>query len=413
MIAQDKVDILVERLVDRTNKANEYILRKMGKSIAQIRKLKYNDAQKLVNILKYGGSYENIVEKLSEYTMLDIKDIEDIFEVFAKEDQSFYKQFYQYRDIPYVPYNENYTLKSQSEAIANIAKNEMYNYTRNNVLGYTITDLNGNITFSGLRETYNLLLDNALLNVGQGNTTFDESMSHILNEVGSSGLKTIQYESGRILRLDSAIRMHLNSRLSELHNENQKIFGSEFDFDGWEISSHFYPAPDHQDIQGRQFSIEQYDKIQAIGIAKDYKGNIVDIRKPYKRKGGYYHRPIGELNCQHYAFPIILGVSDPEYTEEQLQEMSNAANEKFIFEGKEYSMYEATQLQRMLERKVREQKDIQILAKEAQNDKLTYDSQVKIRQLTSKYKDLVQESGLPLRMDRMKVSGYKRTKTSK
>ena len=271
MIDEEKIDLLVERLIDRTNSANEYILKKMGQSIAKIRKLSQSEAQTLINILKYGGTYEDIVNKLAEYTNLDIKDIEDIFDEFSKQEYSFYKQFYQYRDMPYTPYKKNYILRNQAQALSNIAENEMYNYTRNNVLGYTVTGLDGITRFQGLRETYNTLLEQALLNVGQGTTTFDESMTHILKEVGGSGLKTIQYESGRTMRLDSAIRMHLNSRLTELHNENQKLVGNKFGYDGWEITVHGNPAPDHQEVQGRQFSIEEYDKLQKDGIAKDYK----------------------------------------------------------------------------------------------------------------------------------------------
>lgn len=410
MIDEERIDILVERLVNRVNKANEYILRKMGNSINEIRKLTPTQAQKLINILKYGGTYEDIVNKLAEYTDLNIKDIEDIFSSYAKEDQLFYKQFYEYRDMPFIPYDRNYVLKSQSQAFANIAENEVYNFSRSNVLGYTITNVNGDVIFKGLRETYNMLLDNALLNVSQGTSTFDEAMTHILKEVGGSGLKTLQYQSGRAMRLDSAIRMHLNGRLRELHYENQKIFGSEFGFDGWEITAHANPAPDHQDIQGRQFSIDEYNKLQSEGRAKDYKGKEISIVHVSK-KGNVSHRPIGEFNCRHRAFPIILGVSKPEYTNEQLQEINDKANETFIFDGKEYSMYEATQLQRRIERSVREQKDIQILARETQNQKLTYETQVKINQLTSKYKELSQVSGLTPYKERMKVSGYRRVGT--
>lgn len=405
MISEEQIELLVERLINRMEQANTYFLKSIGSSISKIRELKPSEAHKLVQILKYGGKYDEIVKELSKYTKLNIKDIDSIFKEYAKEDQQFYKQFYKYRNIPFVPFEENIVLQQQTQALANIVKNEMYNFTRTNIMGYTIRDLKGIPQFYGLRETYNRVLDEALLNVSQGKETFDSSMSRILKDIGGSGLKTIEYESGRSMRLDSAIRMHLKSRLRELHNENQKIYGKEFGANGYEISVHLNPAIDHEDVQGRQFSFDEYNKLNAGDFAKDYKGNIYTL--DHDAKNGY--RPISELNCYHYIFVIVLGVNKPEYTDEQLKEIIDKNNEGFEFEGKHYTMYEGTQLQRMLERRIREQKDIQTLAKKSDNEFLAGESQHKIDILAKKYKELSSESGLPTKIKRLKVSTYKRS----
>ena len=404
MIDERTAELLVERLIRRTEQANTYFLMKMGSSIKKIKKLKPSDAQQLVQILKYGGNYEDIIKEISKYTNLNVSEIDDIFSNYAKKDQMFYEKFYKYKDIPYVPFDENTALKTQTMALSNIAKNEMYNFTRNNVLGYTI-----NGQFMNLRDTYNKLLDTALLNVGQGKETFDSAMSRILKDIGGSGLRTIEYASGRSMRLDSAIRMHLKSRLRELHNENQKIYGEEFDADGYEISVHSNPAIDHEEVQGRQFSIEEYDKLNSGLEAKDYKGKTYTL--DHDHKNGY--RPISELNCYHYIFSIILGVSEPEYNDKQLKEIIDRNNEGFEFEGKHYTNYEGTQLQRNLERAIREQKDIQILAKASDNIDLISESQMKITYLTRKYHQLSEISGLPTKVQRLRVSGYKRVAKSK
>ena len=417
-ITEEQIDLIVDRLISRVEKANEYFLRKIGTSIQAIRKLTPTEAHQLVQILKYGDSYEEIIEKISEYTNLNIKDIDKIFEEYAKEDQSFYKQFYNYKDVPYVEYSQNDVLKRQTEALANVTKNEMYNFSRANVIGYTISNLDGTTSFLGLRETYNRLLDDALLTVSQGKETFDSAMTRIMKDVGSSGLKTLEFESGRKMRLDSAIRMHLKGRLMELHSENEQLYAKEFGADGVEISVHSFPAPDHAEVQGRQFSTNQYDekgrlikqgeweKLQNGEEAKDYKGRVVQIK--HSKKGSY--RPINEMNCYHKAFPIVLGVSKPEYNAEQLEEIAEKNDEGFDLDGKHYTKYEGTQLQRNLERKIREQKDIQILAKSSGNSTLVSEAQLKITQLTRKYKELSDVSGLPVRADRMRVIGYKRAK---
>lgn len=409
MISEEQIELLVERLVNRIEEANTYFLMKMGSSIKKIRELTPSQAQQLVNILKYGGDYEDIIREISKYTNLNISEVDEIFSNYAKKDQLFYEKFYKYRNIPFVEYEQNEALKRQTEALANIVKNEMYNFTRANVLGYTIRDINGRVQFMGLRETYNRVLDEALINVGTGKETFDSAMTRILKDIGGSGLKTIEYASGRSMRLDSAVRMNLKSRLRELHNENQKILGAEFDSDGYEISVHSNPAIDHEQVQGRQFSLAEYDRLNSGLEAKDYKGNIYTL--DHDGKNGY--RPISEMNCYHYIFSIVLGASEPEYSDKQLKEIIDSNNKGFEFEGKHFSNYEGTQLQRSIERAIREQKDTQILAKASGNNELVGEAQQKITQLTHKYNELSKISGLPTKAQRLRISGYKRVAKSK
>ena len=116
------------------------------------------------------------------------------------------------------------------------------------------------------------------------------------------------------------------------------------------------------------------------------------------------------MNCYHYAFSIVLGASKPEHSEEELNEIVERNNKGFEIDGKHYSMYEGTQMQRNLERAIREQKDTQILAKASGNMELVGETQQKITQLTRKYRELSNVSGLPTKMERMKVSGYRRMK---
>lgn len=409
MITEEQAEAIVERLVNRIELANTYFLQRIGSSVSRIRELTPTEAQQLVQILKYGGSYEDIIKELSKYTDLNIKEIDDIFSNYAKKDLNFAEKFYEYKNIPAPSLEQNIAFNRQIQALSNIAKQEMYNFTRPNVLGYSIRDTKGNLQFMGLRETYNRVLDEALLNVGQGKTTFDSAMTSILKDIGGSGLKTVDFASGRSMRLDSKVRMDLKARLRELHNETQKLIGVDIGADGIEISVHGNPAPDHAPVQGRQFSNEEFDKLQNGEDAKDYKGVIYNLDHDTK----YGYRPISELNCYHYVFSIVLGVSKPEYSDKQLQKIIDDTNEKVEIDDKEYTRYECTQLQRNLERKIREQKDIQVLGKSSDNKELISSSQEKITQLTQKYKDISEKSGLPTKMDRLKVTGYKRVAKKK
>lgn len=403
-ITEKQIDKVIKKLTNRVEEANTYFLKSIGSSIKKIREVTPSQAHQLEQILKYGGEYEDIINQITKYTKMNVSDVDKIFYNYAKQDQQFYKQFYKYRNIPFVPFEENLALKTQTMALSNMVKNEMYNFSRDNVLGYSIKDVEGNVQFMGLRDTYNKVIDTAFLNVGQGKETFDTAMYGIMKQLGSSGIKTLEFESGRSMRLDSAIEMHLKSRLRELHNENQMIIGEEIEADGIEISVHSNPADDHAEVQGRQFTIEEFEKLQAGEEAKDYEGNVVQIG--HSKKGGY--RPISEYNCYHYTFAVVLGVNKPEYSNEQLQNINETNEQGFEFEEEHYTNYEGTQMQRAIERAIREQKDTQILAKSSNNEELLYKSQNKIRILTNKYKDLIKASGLPSYAERMRVSGYRR-----
>lgn len=423
MIDEKTIDLIIERLNARVRRANRVYLRNIAKSIKQLKQLTPSEAHKLVQILKYGGSYEQTIDEMTKLTKMNLDELDSIFYNYAKKDQLFYKQFYEYRNIPFVPYDRNKAVLSQNKAIREAVKTEMYNYLRTNVLGYTISDKKGHLIFKGLRDTYNDVLDLAVLNVGQGKETFDSAMASVMRELSKSGLKTLNYESGRNIRLDSAVEMHLRGRLTELHNENQKIYGEEFGADGIEITVHENPAPDHEKVQGRQFSIvkpgknkqSEWDKLQAGKVAKDYEGKYYSL--DHDKKNGY--RPIGEMNCYHRIFTIVLGVSKPRYSDKQLKEIRQRNDDGFYMydkkKGKDvhYTNYQGTQLQRSIERKVREQKDLEMLAQETGNTNLVLECQNNINKLMKSYRELSEKSGLPMEVERLQVVDYRPAKVSK
>ena len=411
-------DKAIERIIERIQQANDYILETIGASVKKIGTLSPSKAQQLVQILKYGGDYEKMARKLAQITELNVKDIKSIFKEVAKSDYFFAENFYKYRGREFIPFEQNVALNSQLEALTGIAVDNYLNLTRTSSVGFGWIEPNGTVTFKGLRQTYYDLLDEAVLSVGQGKETFDSAMYRQLKQIGGGGIKVIfpstyisKDENGneiiknRVMRADSAIRMQMNSALRDMHREQQRIMGEQFDADGVEISVHMNPAPDHALVQGRQFSKEEFEKFQNDDDAKDVTGRLFPA---ISDETGHDRRSIGEYNCYHYVFSIVLGISKPRYTEEQLQEIIDKNNETFEFDGKTYTMYEGTQLQRQIETEIRRQKDSQILGKASDNKLLIAKSQQKITQLTQKYKELSDVSGLKTKMQRMRVSGYRR-----
>lgn len=405
MIDERLIDKLTERLVNRIEEANTYALEKIGESIKKIGTLSPSKAQELGQILKYGGNFDKIVEKLAKVTELNVADIYEIFEEVAKSDYAFAKQFYDYKGVKYIPYEQNIALQNQVKALARITANEYVNFS--NTLAFT-KRVNGRVVYTELARTYQETLDKAILSIAQGKSTFDEQMYSVIKELASSGLKTIDYASGRSVRLDSGVRQHLKGALRNLHNETQAVFGKEFGADMIEISVHEHPAEDHL-VQGHQFLIEEFNKLQNGQQAKDLDGEVYTL--DHNADGSF--RPISEMNCYHYTFYGIAGVSKPNYSKQELDEIIKNNEKGAIIDGEHYTNYEISQMMRKLELQVRKQKDLQIIGKASNNKQIIDEAQNKITQLTQKYREISKISGLPTRMERMRISGYKRISTKK
>lgn len=404
MLNNEQEEKLVQILIDRINALNEDILTIIGNRIKQIGELTPTQVHQIQQMLMYDTDIDTIIKKLAEVTNMNVNDIYNMFEYSAKTNQDFARQFYKARGISYIPYAQNKALKEQIKAIAKITAKEYANISRTSAIGYTVKDLKGNLVFKDISSAYKDIIDKAILNVGQGKTTYQQEMRNAIKQIGQSGLKTINYESGRSMRLESAIRQNTLDGLRSLNNQLQEKFGEEFGSDGVEISVHTAPAVDHAPIQGHQFSNEEFDKMQNSLPFKDIQGKQYNV----------IERHISEWNCYHRPFRIVLGVSKPLYTDKQLQEINKKNTDGFEFDGNHYSMYEGSQLQRLIERNIRKNKDIQILAKSSGDKELTLQVQTKITQLTTKYKQLCNVSGLPNQLKtRASVVGYKRINVAK
>ena len=412
MLSEEVIDMLVERLANRIEKANTYVLKEIGETIKKIGTLNATSSQQLYQLIRYGGDYDKIIRKLAEVTELNVKEIYKIFDEAAKTENIFFEKFYKYRGKKFIPYEYNTMLKNQVRALANLTVNNYMNISK--TLAFAKRTPNG-IIYTDLSKTYQDIIDKSILSISQGKTSYQDEIYSDIKELAESGIKTVDYASGRSVRLDSAVRMNVKSGLRDMRYEIQKIYGEEFEYDGWEVSVHEAPAPDHAEVQGRQFSIEEYDKLQKFGVAKDYKNKIINMHLDLKNAEAsrISFRAIRQYNCYHYEFPIILGVSKPEYSDKELKNIIKRNNKKIKFDGKEYTKYECTQLQRKLELAIRKEKDKQIIAKASGNNKLVDKAQQKISQLTHKYNELSETSGLPTKVQRLRVVGYKRVAKSK
>lgn len=155
------------------------------------------------------------------------------------------------------------------------------------------------------------------------------------------------------------------------------------------IDAHFLCAEDHLPYQGRQYSNREFESIQSS-----------------------LRRPFGMWNCKHSRRPIILGVSEPAYSPEELEQYQKFSREKVEIDGDTRTRYEWSQEQRRIETAIRKEKDAAILAQSSGDPVLRRELQQKINGLNNRYTRVSEAAGLEPRNDRKYVEGFRPVRQS-
>ncbi len=202
------------------------------------------------------------------------------------------------------------------------------------------------------------LMDDAHFKVINGTTDYNTAVRQACAALAESGLRTIYYKSGHSDRIEVAVRRAVMTSVSQVTQAIAEENAEELGADGWEISAHFGARPSHAEAQGKQYEKALYEtKVKPI---------------------------ITDYNCRHSAFPIIMKVSEPVYTEEELEEMKNPI------------YYEQQQQMRKMERAMRKQKDLCITAdargKDGKNDFIA--ASIKLRRMKDIYEEFCKKMAI-------------------
>jgi hypothetical protein len=408
---EEMENVMIERLVQRQIKANERILRELGKIIGQIGELTPSEAYTLAQQLKYGESLEKIVKILSSTSELTEKEIYKMLEKEAKTNLALKKIYFKAKEIDYIPYEQNASLKNLVREVALATVGTYRNISM--TTGLTYLDANGNRVTKGIREAYYEIVDNAIMNVNMGKESFWQAMKDELNTIGNAGVQSIEYESGYHRRIDSALRMNLSDGLSQLVLQQQELIGRQFGSNMVEVSHHANAAPDHIDtVDGKQFARINVIRQQiASGEETEIKvsdivGNRVKFRGKWYEDFDYVNnnlaRQVSTLNCYHIAFSGMLG-NKPRYSAEELKRDKEKNERGFIFENKKYSMYEGEQLLRKIELEIRKARETEILARSSGQNELLEKMQSRSDKLVHKYYEVTKISGLKTRLQRIRL----------
>lgn len=239
-----------------------------------------------------------------------------------------------------------------------------------------------------VQEAYGKIMDFAWMQTASGTYDFQTAVRRATQELVRRGIRTIPGKDGRSWRIETAVRSYITNRMGEMFNAVNRMNYDAIGADGWEISAHEAPAPDHAPYQGRQYPADEYERINAS----------------LERKFGWW-------NCRHTVYPIRLGESPPSYTEEQRQRYLDENEAGVTYRGQHFTLYEAKGRKRQLESLI-SQKKYDILAAEGDPELLRM-QQIRLQAMRAEYSAFCRATGQTPEPWRTMVATYGRSQASR
>ncbi len=287
-----------------------------------------------INRLRILGYSSEDIEKMLKET-LD-KTYPEMFELYDKVIDWEYvrnRDIFEQINAEFVPYEENGELQQIAEALIQQSGDDLQNITKS--LGFYLDYGTGEKVFTPLAQVYQSYLDAACADIVSGAFDYNTVLRRVVTQLTNSGLRQIEYSSGRANRVDVAARRAVMTGISQLSGKisemNAKKLGTEY----FEVEWHAGARPAHAIWQGRVYSREELTTVCGLGSVTGLLG----------------------ANCYHTYYPFIPGISVRNWADEWLEEQSRKENVPKAFQGKEYTLYEAKQRQRQLETGMRAQRE--------------------------------------------------------
>lgn len=293
-----------------------------------------------INRLKVlGYSSEDIENAIKDTLNASYPEMFELYDKIVEREYVRDKDVYEQVNAQYIPYEENEQMQQNVEAIIRQSKGELENITGS--LGFYL-DYNGRKVLTPLAEVYSGYLDTACYEIVSGAFDYGSVLRRTVTQLTNSGLRKIDYASGRADRVDVAARRAVLTGVAQICGKmsdyNAEKLGAEF----FEVDWHSGARPTHAVWQGRVYSKEQLYSVCGLGTVTGLLG----------------------VNCYHMYFPYFPGISTRNYTDEWLDEQNRKESILKEFNGKEYTLYEAKQRQRQMEVAMRAQREkVQLLEK--------------------------------------------------
>lgn len=330
--------------------------------------------------------WARIVAALAIATALNIRTLKNAYinEFEAWEKQNEY--LYQYRGKKPLGVKNGALQGIIDRAVKQNAK-EILNLTNTKAL--SVLDRNGNpIRF---QDAIYKSFGDAVKTVTEGKADFYTTMRQTVQNLGGGGCR-VNYGEGITRRLDTVVRQNMAYGIKQSHKEYNALVGREIGSDGVEIDYHSNSRPSHRYMQGKQY-------------AKGAEGKTVNgVFYPSAEKEGVYDRLYDDYNCRHYETDIILGVSEPRYSAEELKRFEEQDKRLYKIGDIEKDGYGWSQSLRACESEIRRCKDeINALKAFGNSEAEIKELRQRIKTVRAKYNEIAEVTGISPEPKRLSV----------
>ena len=331
----------------------------------------------------HGIDLKSIKEAISKTAGISKQKLNSLLNDVVERNQKYYTEVI---DLAHVTQPETLVDVATVDAIKRQTHDTFRNLTAS--MGFLV----GNTMLKPARA-YQWALDNAEMQIQSGAISYNQAIKTAVKQLADGGLKVVDYESGHRDQIDVAVRRAVMTGVNQICAKYTEQSAQYLETPYFEVSAHAgardKPGPSpwssHKDWQGKVYSIRANDIYPSI----------------YEVCGLGTVDGLEGANCRHRRNVWVEGVSERTYTDEQLAHIDDDLGCEF--DGKEYTAYEATQMQRRVERQIIKQKKLVTAYKASEQKDEYYAAKAKLARLNAKYKAFSEAAGLPLQWERTRV----------
>lgn len=379
------LDALPEELAELYRALEDMLLDEICSRLKMADQLNEVTVQDIRALRSHGIDLKEIENAIRHTTGISEKKLKELLDDVAERNQQYYTGII---DLAHITQPETLLSIEDTWAIYEQTRQEMRNITRS--MGFLV---DAGRAMLPPAKAYQWALDNATMQIQSGAINYNQAIKSAVKQLADSGLKVVDYESGHRDHVDVAARRAVMTGVSQLCSKYTEQAAEYLETPYYEVSAHAgardVPGPSpwssHKDWQGKVYSTRSGDiypniyEVCGLGAVDGLEG----------------------ANCRHRRFPWVEGVSERTYTDEKLEHIDDDLGCEF--DGKKYTAYEATQMQRRVEREVRKLKREKAAYNAAGLHKEERDVNIRLRRLNAKYGVFSAKAGLPEQRERMKV----------
>ena len=364
------------------------------KELGRIGKMTPEQAKKYDTKKEMKKTEKIIHYALTTAVLLNIKALPKTYTSLFDEWHKGNEYMYKHRGVPFVDVSDNKGLQKIINAYSKKSGAELLDFTKTKAI--KVLDANGKPV--AFREQILKSFKEATDLVTSGKQDFYTTMRKTVLDLGGSGARVdygvvmVDGKPRRITRrLDTVVRQNMLYNGKMASREYNKQIGKELGTDGIEIDLHANSRPSHRYMEGKQYAKGHTVTINGV----EYEGAI---------DKGVYDRLYVDYNCQHYETDIILGVSEPRYSPEELARLKAENEKQYEINGISKDGYGWSQVLRHYEAETRNAKD-QINALQAFGNSHTDIDRLNapIKSYRAKYNEICDVTGIKPDLKRMSV----------